>query len=91
MEHELNCQQETTDVGARTTKVIKALEHLSYEERLQELALFSPKQRRLGHLLGEGLISVYKALWYEGKKKQPGFSKYCPLTEQVAAAQNFSL
>lgn len=52
LEHELNCQQETMDVGARATKVLKVLEHLSYEERLQELALFSPKQRRLGRGLG---------------------------------------
>lgn len=59
LEHELNCQQETTGVGARATKVIKALEHLSYEERLQELSLFSLKQSRIGR---GGLISVYESL-----------------------------
>jgi len=42
----------------KTTKMLKGLRHLSCEERLRQLELFSLEKRRLGG----HLISVYKHL-----------------------------
>ncbi len=58
----------------RATKMIKRLEHLSYDKRLEELYLISLEKRRLrGHL-----IIRCKYMKKGVKRTRPGSSQWCP-------------
>lgn len=66
--------------GASPAKMIKWLEHFSYEEGLTDMRLFKLKQRRLM----EHFISVYRNLMESVKEIGPGFSQWFLMKEQKA-------
>jgi len=64
--------------------MMRGLEHLSYEERLRELALFSLKKRRLPR----DLTNAYKFLRVGVRRMGPNSSQWCPATGQGAMGTN---
>lgn len=65
-------------VQQRAKKMIQVLEHLSYEEMLRKLRLFSVEERRLGE--GGGLINIHKHLM--AGKKWPNI-KVTPFVQDI--------
>ncbi|RMC13796.1 hypothetical protein DUI87_08879 [Hirundo rustica rustica] len=68
----------------RSTKTIKELECLSYEDRLRELGLFRLEKEQLR---GD-LINVCQYLMGGAKRMEPGSAQWCQTIGQEAMARN---
>jgi len=71
-------------IQQRATKMMKGLDHLSYEERLRELGLFSLKKGRLRR----DLINLREQLKGACKEDRARLFQSCPVTGPEAMGTN---